>query len=138
MSDVHKGGCLCGAVRYTTTGAPMSVSVCHCTFCQRRTGSAFSIPVYFPDEQIEFNEGKRSIYQHISDESGRWLRVEFCPVCGTTVAWSSERRPGAHGISGGTFDDPNWIEVQRHVWTRSKQKLASIPPGVEQYETAKT
>ena len=138
MSDVHEGGCLCGAVRYKTTGKPMSVSVCHCTFCQRRTGSAFSIPVYFPDEQIEFNDGERSVYQHISDESGRWLRVEFCPKCGTTVAWSSERRPGAHGISGGTFDDPDWVEVERHVWTRSKQKLAAIPPGVEQYETAKT
>lgn len=116
----------------------MSVSVCHCTFCQRRTGSAFSIPVYFSDEQIKFNDGKLSVYEHTSDESGRWLRIEFCPVCGTTVAWTSERRPGAHGISGGTFDDPNWVKVERHVWTRSKQAAAAIPAGIEQYEKAKT
>lgn len=137
MSDVHEGGCLCGAVRYRTTGTPMSVSVCHCTFCQRRTGSAFSIPVYFQDEQISFNEGVRSSYRHVSDESGRWLDVEFCPKCGTTVAWTSERRPGAHGISGGTFDDPDWLDVERHVWVRSKQRLAIVPSGVEQYEKAK-
>lgn len=138
MSDVHEGGCLCGAVRFTTRGAPMSVSVCHCTYCQRRTGSGFSIPVYFSDDQIKFNGGKLATYEHVSDESGRWLRSEFCPVCGTTVAWTSQRRPGAHGISGGTYDDPNWLHVERHVWTRSRQKAVAIPEGVEQYETAKT
>lgn len=137
MSEIHEGGCLCGAVRYRTTGQPMSVSVCHCTACQRRTGSAVSIPAFFSDEQITFNDGERVTFQYTSDESGRWLRTEFCPVCATTVAWTSERRPGAHGIAGGTFDDPNWLDVERHVWTRSKQKILEIPEGVEKFEKAK-
>jgi len=37
MSEIHEGGCLCGSVRYRTTGDPVAATVCHCKFCQRRT-----------------------------------------------------------------------------------------------------
>ena len=40
MSDSHKGGCFCGAVRYETVGKPVRVSLCHCRYCQLRTGTA--------------------------------------------------------------------------------------------------
>ncbi len=53
MPEIHKGGCLCGAVRYTTQGDPMRVTVCHCTWCQRRTGSAFAVESLFELEQVE-------------------------------------------------------------------------------------
>jgi hypothetical protein len=138
MSDIHAGGCLCGAVRYRTSGAPFQTSTCHCTFCQRRTGSAFSEPVYFSDEQIAFSGSPRTTYEHRSDESGRWIRTEFCPRCGTTVSWTSERRPGARGIAGGTFDDPNWIKIERHIWTRSVQRCVVLPADVERFEQGVT
>jgi hypothetical protein len=37
------GGCLCGAVRYTTNAAPEFVGLCHCTDCQKHTGSRRSL-----------------------------------------------------------------------------------------------
>jgi hypothetical protein len=37
-----KGGCLCGAVRYTAEADPTSATVCHCRDCQKFTGSAFA------------------------------------------------------------------------------------------------
>ncbi len=43
MPMVHQGGCLCGEVRYRTTSAPVHVTICHCTFCQRMTGSAYLV-----------------------------------------------------------------------------------------------
>src|SRR2546422_6792471 len=45
MADTHEGGCLCGTVRYRVVGNPNPTltGVCHCTLCQRRTGSAFGI-----------------------------------------------------------------------------------------------
>ena len=134
MSETHDGGCLCGAIRYRTRGAPLQSNVCHCRFCQRRSGSAFSIPIYFNDDQIEFNAAPRTSYQHHSDESGRWIRVEFCPRCGTTVTWISQRRPGLRGIAGGTYDDPDWYSIERHIWTRSAQRTATIPAGVTCFE----
>lgn len=135
MSDIHEGGCLCGAVRYRTVGEPLLATVCHCKFCQRRTGSAFSEPVFFKTEQIEFSGGALSSYEHRSDESGRWLRLEFCARCGTTLAWTAERRPGARGINGGTFDDPDWVQIRRrHIWTRSAQSWVVIPADAECFE----
>jgi hypothetical protein len=131
MNDVHEGGCLCGGVRYKTFGAPLLATVCHCTFCQRRTGSAFSEPVMFKEENVAFSGSPRVTYEHRSDESGRWLRMEFCPRCGTTVGWTVERRPGVRGIAGGSFDDPDWVRITRHIWTRSAQHWIVMPADVE-------
>ena len=49
---IHEGGCLCGGVRYRADGAPARASICNCTFCQRRAGSAFGFGAYFKGEQI--------------------------------------------------------------------------------------
>jgi len=45
-----KGGCLCGAVRYTAEADPTNATVCHCRDCQKFTGSAFAVLVRVPKE----------------------------------------------------------------------------------------
>jgi hypothetical protein len=127
MNEIHEGGCVCGSVRYRITGDPVSATVCHCRFCQRRTGSAYSQPVFFKPDQVGFYGGPMKMYVHHSDESNRWLRMHFCARCGTTVSWTAERRPGAIGISGGTLDDPDWVTERKHIWVRSAQKATVIP-----------
>jgi hypothetical protein len=134
MSDSHEGGCLCGAVRYRVRGAPARGSACHCTYCQKRTGSAFGIGAYFAAEDVEITRGRLTAYEHRSDESGRWLRNEFCPVCGVIVTWTAQAMPGLRAIAGGTFDDPKWFRVERHGWTRSKHPWVTLPPGAEAFE----
>lgn len=133
MPEIHEGGCVCGAVRYRVKGTPIRTSLCHCTFCQRRTGSAFGIGVYFKGEDVEVRQGALTSYEHRSDESRRWLRMEFCPVCGTTVTWTLELLPGARAIAGGTFDDPSWFKVERHSWMRSAHPWIIPPPDVEKF-----
>ena len=134
MTDIHEGGCVCGDVRYRITGEPTAATICHCKYCQKRTGSAFSQPVIFKLDQVAFSGGPLTTYEHRSDESGRWLRMQFCVRCGTTVSWLAERRPGAIGISGGTLDDPDWVAERRHIWVRSKQKAIVIPAGAQCFE----
>ena len=134
MAQIHEGGCSCGTVRYRVTSAPQRSSVCHCTFCQHRTGSAFGIGVFFRDEDVQFLSGDLKTYEHRSDETQRWLRMQFCTNCGNTVTWTVEALPGMRAIAGGTFDDPNWLELNRHVWTVSAQKWVTIPHGVEQFD----
>ena len=134
MSEIHEGGCLCGSVRYRAKHKPARVSVCHCMDCQRRTGSAFAVVAHFKDENLEITGGPLSTYEYRSDESHRWIRLEFCRRCGTTVTLTSERSPGGRTVSGATFDDPGWLRIERHVWTRSGVPWMVFPPGVEIFE----
>ena len=127
MSEEHEGGCVCGLVRYRARGEPVTALVCHCKFCQRRTGSAFAITVYFDESNIELLSGTLAIHEHHSDESGRWLRTEFCPNCGTTIGHTAELRPGKRAVTGGTFDDPGWFKINQHIWVGSKRPWVSIP-----------
>jgi len=133
MAEIHEGGCLCGAVRYRVVGKPdpALTGVCHCTLCQRRTGSAFGISVYFNAVDVEIMQGVLKTYEYRSNESHRWVKGEFCSTCGTTGTWTGEVVPGNRGIAGGTFDDPNWFSLRVHTWTRSAQHWMVYPPGVE-------
>jgi hypothetical protein len=132
MPQVHEGGCVCGAVRYKVKADPVRSGVCHCTFCQRRSGSAFATVSYFKDSDVEIR-GSLKTYEHRSDETNRWLKMEFCPNCGTTVTWTLEFMPGARGIAGGTFDDPSWLRIERATWMRSAQPWVIMPGHVEKF-----
>lgn len=136
MTSPREGGCLCGAVRYRVRNAPFRTGICHCKFCQRRTGSAFGVGVYFRKDDFDLLQGELESYEHRSDESSRWLKMEFCPKCGTTVTWTLELFPDGRGVAGGSFDDPSWLRIERHTWTRSKQHWVPIAPGVERHEKA--
>jgi hypothetical protein len=135
MPEIHEGGCLCGAVRYRVIGDSMfgGAWICHCTFCKRRSGSAFGMSAYFEESAVEVSSGVLKTYEYRSDENSRWLRTEFCPNCGTTVAWRVEAFPGARGIAVGTFDDPNWIKPSGNFWTRSALHWVPFPPNVESF-----
>ena len=126
----QEGGCLCGAVRYRVKAEPVRSSACHCRNCQLRTGSAFGVGAYFRDEDVEFLRGERKTYEYRSDESGRWLRTEFCTSCGGTVTWTAEALPGLRAIAGGSFDDPQWFRIERHSWLRSAHRWFTPPSGV--------
>jgi hypothetical protein len=135
MAETHEGGCLCGAVRYRVTAEPNIAAVCHCTRCQRMTGSAFSIPAYFDENAVQIISGVLKTYECRSDETDRWLRLEFCPSCGTRVTWTAEWSPRTRGIAVGTFDDPNWIKPAAHIWTRSALHWMVFPANVQVIET---
>lgn len=136
MTDVHHGGCACGAVRYRVRGNPTVATVCHCTFCQRRLASAFAVLATFPEQAVEVLQGELAEYEHRSDESGRWLKMSFCPKCGTTISHNSEIRPGFRTIAAGTFDDQDWFSIDRHMWTRSKRPWVTIPQRMPSYTQA--
>jgi hypothetical protein len=133
MAEAHEGGCLCGAVRYQATGQPMRATVCHCTFCQRITGSAFGVWVTYRKEQVAL-VGEYTTHEHRSDESGRWIKMEYCPRCGTSIGATFERSAELRSQLAGTFDDPSWISITRHIWTRSARPWVPIPEGVPRFE----
>ena len=139
MDVVHEGGCLCGGVRYKTTAEPQRVTICHCTFCQRFTGTAFLVEPIFRTINVLFSGETLGIYHHESDRSNKRVTLNFCRICSTTLSLDFEQFPGILGLCGGTFDDPNWFDRTqgkcRHIFTRSAQKGVLLPPGIDTYET---
>jgi hypothetical protein len=133
--EVHEGGCLCADIRYRVRGRPVRAFACHCRFCQRRTSTALGVVTFFPREDVEFSGRPRASYQTTSDESGRCVTLDFCPRCGTNVGAALEHLPAEYVVSGGTFDDPNWFVLSKHIWTRSKVKWIAPPDGCEWHET---
>lgn len=137
MSTVHEGGCLCREVRYETTADPIWTTVCHCTFCQKLTGSAFLVEPIFKRDAVVFSGTAPSTYDHRSDGSGMRVSVNFCGRCGTTLCLGFERFPDVVGLCGGTFDDPNWFDRGpkkcRHIFTRSAQKGVVLPAGLQTF-----
>ena len=130
MSEYRHGGCACGSVRYRVQGKPVFAAVCHCRFCQRRLASAFAVLATFREDGFELIQGELAECEHRSDESGRWLRMNFCPRCGTTVCHTAEVRPGLRTVAAGTLDEQDWFDIDRHIWTQSKRPWVAIPPGV--------
>ena len=137
MSFVLEGGCLCGAVRFHVNQAPVRTFVCHCTFCQRMTGSAFYANSVFPVQAVEFNAGEVRKYEHTSDVSGKKVYVEFCPVCGTTIGLTYERWPDFRAVSRGCYDNPNAVDITSNIWTQSAQSGVALPADVDCFERAR-
>jgi len=54
--------CCCGSLRAEAAGEPAVVLACHCTECQRRTGSPFGVGTYFRKEQVR-TEGPSKVYE---------------------------------------------------------------------------
>jgi hypothetical protein len=96
-----KGGCLCGAVRYTAEADPTSATVCHCRDCQKFTGSAFAALVRVPKEALTI-EGTLKTFSSIGGSGNPILR-HFCPDCGSSIAEEPGTRPGMIILNVGTF-----------------------------------
>jgi len=133
--SLHAGGCLCGAIRYTTDGAPLRVTYCHCRFCQRSTGSAYLIEPVFERQKLVLTRGTPATYEHVSEGSGKRLTINFCGTCGTKLFLEGERFPGFCNVFAGTFDDPNWFartpENSRHIFVDYAQHGTVLPAGVK-------
>lgn len=125
------GGCLCGDVRFAIDSNPIRTFACHCSFCQKVTGSSFYVESIFDKKSVTFNDGAYKSYEHVSDTSGKKVYVHFCPNCGTTIGLSFERWPDVQGISRSCLDDPNLVDINSHIWIKSAQTGTVLPTNID-------
>jgi hypothetical protein len=81
-----QGGCTCRHVRYRLTTAPMFVHCCHCTWCQRETGSAFVLNALIEADRVELLHGEAEVIDTPS-ASGKGQKISRCPTCKIAL-WS--------------------------------------------------
>jgi len=126
---IRRSECACGQVSAVVEGEPANVLMCHCDYCQRRTGSVFNVSCYYPKERVSELNGETKVFSDSTNSIG--IQYNFCPHCGTTVYWTygeaMERNfPGMSefiGFAVGCFVDKEFpaprFEQQRqyaHHW----------------------
>jgi hypothetical protein len=136
-AERHAGGCLCGALRYETAGAPDRIVFCHCRFCQRPTGTAYLLEAMFARSRFSLLAGTPARYELTSEGSGKRIGVNFCTRCGTKIYLDLDRVPNDIGLYTGTYDDPNWFDRfganSKHIFLDSAQQGTLIHSGLPVY-----
>jgi hypothetical protein len=129
----YPGSCFCGAVKYRLTSPPMFVNCCHCTECQKQTGSAFAINGVIERDRIELIEGA-PVPVTVPAESGRPHDIYRCQECQSAL-WSDYGRRGVLVfLRVSTLDDPSAFPPNAHIFTRSKLAWVVLPEGVPAFE----
>jgi hypothetical protein len=123
--------CCCGSLRAETSGEPLIVGVCHCTECQRRTGSAIGVGTYFPKDQVR-TEGPSKVYERSSD-SGRKVESHFCPDCRISVFWYAEVRPDLIAVAFGAFADPSMPWPTRSIWEATRHPWVTFDHPIDRF-----
>ncbi|MBB4064583.1 GFA family protein [Gellertiella hungarica] len=127
MSEIHEGGCLCGAVRYRARGPLREVIACHCTQCRKQTGH-FLASTNVADDQLDVEDGGKLRWYSASD----FARRGFCGECGSILFWkaNSERYTS---ICAGGFDKPTGLTLTSHIFCADKGDYYEITDGLPQY-----
>jgi hypothetical protein len=110
--------CSCGQLGIVCEGEPVSVSLCHCLECQRRTGGPFGIAAFFPRAAVAAT-GRATDYVRPSD-SGFPVTFHFCPECGSTVWWEPARKPDFVAVAPGAFADPAFPGPEKSVYGQNR------------------
>jgi hypothetical protein len=109
----YTGHCLCGGVRFEVTAAPESAGYCHCTRCQRRTGTAASAQARVRPGTFHLLEGADLVREYHPGDG--WPKC-FCGACGSAL-WSLWPDTGEVGsVRLGLFDEPHDIRPQWHTF----------------------
>lgn len=125
-----EGCCTCGQVRYRLVGDPLFVHCCHCSWCQRETGSAFAVNALIESVRVELLRGSTETVNTPSN-SGKGQLIVRCPACRVAI-WSHYSGFGkaVSFIRVGTLDDPGRVPPDIHIFTSTRMPWVVLPDDV--------
>lgn len=133
MNDDTKmtGSCMCGAVRYETTGDPFTVNHCHCHSCRKHNGAAMVTLAGFKADQVKFSGDARKVY-----ESSPGVGRAFCGNCGTPLTWEGDGGDLGPIIEFhiSTFDDPDALVPTSHAFEPERISWFEVADNLPRYE----
>ena len=132
----HSGKCTCGAVRYELLAKPLFVHCCHCSWCQRETGTAFVLNALIEAEKLALLCGEIETTT-LPSSSGAGQILYRCTQC-KIVVWSHYSGAGEviKIVRVGTLDKPDLCPPDIHIFTATRQRwvvLDDTIPVVEEY-----
>lgn len=126
-----QGGCLCGTVRFQVSGPILSAGYCHCTHCQRRTGTGSSANCRVRRESLEILAGGEHLRSYKPPVGVPKL---FCSVCGSALFSGDFEAHEEVAIRLGAFDEDPGVRPQYRQFVDSAARWEPIPEdSLERY-----
>lgn len=131
MTNTVRGGCLCGAVRFTISEPLGLAEYCHCSMCRKAHGSAFSANAVAASASLLLESGQDAIAEY---ESSPNRRKCFCVKCGSQLFIRRTDRPELTVVALGAIDGEPNVRPERHVFAGSKAPWFTICDALPQYQ----
>jgi len=128
MTEIHRGSCLCGKVRFETHGKLRGVVYCHCSQCRKQSGHFFAA-TNVQDDAISILGRENVKWYAASDFAQRG----FCGTCGSVLFWKHHKLDYT-SIMAGAFDQPSGLKGEYHIFVADKGDYYEIDDTLPQYE----
>lgn len=124
------GSCHCGAIAFEAEIDPTRVRICHCTDCQKLSGTAFRVTAPCPEPDFQLLRGEPKTYIKTAD-SGRRRQQAFCGNCGSPLFATSDEPTGNRtlGLRVGALDQRKELAPRRQFFIRSVLPWLPTLPG---------
>jgi hypothetical protein len=129
MASTLEGGCLCGAVRYRTSGPPQSSSTCFCNSCRRASGASPVAWFVVPLDRFEWLQGRCGTYR-----SSPNVQRDFCERCGTPVAYRHDDDPQVIELTTCSLDDPSRMPPTHEIWHQDRIAWVASDPSLPHFD----
>ena len=129
------GGCLCGGVRFEVSEPPAFASYCHCTRCQRRSGTAASAQARIVPGSLRVTAGE-DLLRGFQPETGS-TKVS-CSRCGSQLWAYRAEEPDALAVRMGAFDGDPGVRPSYRQYVAYAATWEPIPEdGLPRYPEAR-
>ncbi len=125
------GSCMCGAVTLEISGAPSSLSYCHCSRCRKAAG-VFSAVLIGPVDDLKITSGECHIAR-LQPEAPYVHRRTFCEHCGSSLG-DLATDSGIYVVAASILDDDPGLRPSMHIHTASKPDWYDIDDDLEKFE----
>ena len=124
----ESGSCLCGSVSLEYKSEPNFFLLCHCTDCQKATGSPVASIIGVPENDFIIN-GETNSYKC---EAG--VTRSFCINCGSGVLSYAKELSRIMFIKAGTLDNSDWIKIESNFFTKSASHWSKPDNTIESFK----
>ena len=130
---ISTGGCLCGGVRFEFTGEPLNAGYCHCTRCQKRTGSAVSAQARIDGRRFRWLQGEELVKTWRHADGG--FEKGFCTECGAHLFSRNPDNPDQMTIRMSAFDEDPGVRPSWRAYVAYAAPWEPIPDdGIERFD----
>jgi hypothetical protein len=124
MADRLTGTCLCGGVHFEITEPLTGASYCHCTRCQRRTGTAASANASLEPGSVRFIRGEELIKAWEPQDG--WAKL-FCGECGSALFSRPPGETHPAGVRLGVLDSDPGVRPSKRKFVAYAAPWEPIP-----------